>query len=573
MKKVLATLLAFAMMFSTLTLAAAADEGEYLMFLGYGGESTDGAWDLCWANEADNTSGIEATTAMVKAGDTVTIGLTMPTAVTHTWWMAPTMVASGVSNVAYTIDKVAIDGKDVTDTLDLSLGEKEWWYEGTGTYSGEESLRLKGGYNEWADKYIGESPVGFTTIEYTITVSEITLGGGSDMGEEVLSTESYPAFIAFGGDISGENAWDAQYYGDGAASNAGDPVAVTGEFKNGETTTLSVTFPEEILYTWFTAPCYVVPDTSKISPQTSFEVKVLLDGVEVTTDLSAGKATWAEGTGDYNETQCMRVGGGYNEWGDKYLAESPKGFKTLTYEITPSIYVYTGEAPVEEGPVNEFDANGTYHAYLCVQTPTWIFRNAFDDATYGAATNYFNELGFVDGEWIAQGGTFTDVEINGNGTYTVSLTGYDFSAQLGDEGLFNLIFLSTDLPVNDEVTITNLKLKMDGKVITEQDKAFLDKESKEYQKALFANIWNSDVEALPFYAAPTDSIEITFTVSGFAKDAAAQAPAETAPAANTVDAPASSNNTMIIVIVVVAVVVVAAVVAGVVVSKKKKETK
>lgn len=582
MKKFFASLLAFAMMFSTLSLTAAADEGEYLMFLAYGGESQADAWNLCWANEEDNESGITATTAMAKAGDTVTIGITLPEAATKTWYMAPVIIAEGVSDVSYTIDKVTVDGNDITDTLDLTIGEKEFWYEGTGTYTDTQAVRLKGGYNEWADKYIPESPAGFTTIEYTITLNSVTLGGSSEGGEAVLSEESYPAFIAFGGDLAAENDWGFQYYGDGAASNAGDIVATNGELKSGETTTLTLEFPSEVFYTWFTSPCFVAEDATAISPSSTFDVKVYLDDEEVAVDLAAGKTCWTEGTGDYTETQCVRIGGGYNEWGDKYVAESPKGFTKLTFEVTPTIYLASGEAPAEEAPVNEFDPNGTYHAYLGVQTPTWIFRNAYDDATYGKDSGYFDQLGFVEGEWAGQGGTFTDAEITGNGTYTVSVTGYDFSGQfegaaiLGDEGLFNLLFISTDLPVNDEVVISNVVLKMDGKTIAEQEKAFPDPDSKTVQKVLLANIWNNEIEALPYYAAPTQSIEVSFDVSGFANDAApaeVEAPVETEAAATPTEAPAeaeSGSNTGLIIGIVVAVVVVAAIVVGVVVAKKKK---
>lgn len=585
MKKLFASLLAFAMMFTTFVLPASAEEDEYLMFLAYGGESQEGAWNLCWANEEDNTSGIEGNTVMAKAGDTVTIGVTLPEAATYTWYMAPVIIAEGVSGVSYTIDKVTMDGKDITDTIDLAAGEKEFWYEGTGTYTDTQAVRLKGGYNEWADKFIAESPTGFTKIEYTITLNSITQGGGAEGGELVLSEESYPAFIAFGGDISAENAWDAMYCGEGSSANLGDITAVNGEFKNGETTTLSLEFAEEVMTTWFVSPCFIVDDTSAISTQSTFEVKVFVDGKEVATDLSAGKTCWAEGTGDYTEAQCMRIGGGYNEYADKYMAEAPKGFKNITFEVTPTIYL--GGAAEAEAPVNDFDPEGTYHAYLGVQTPTWIFRNSFDDAAYGLESGYFDQLGFVDGEWAGQGGSFTDAEITGNGTYTVSMTGYDFSGQfndaaiLGEDGLFNLLFVSTDLPVNEQVVISNIVLKMDGKTIAELDNAFLDKDSTTYQKVLLANIWNNELEALPFYSAPTQSIEISFDVSGFANDAAAAEPETTpestpetettAPSDTETTAPAAngSNTTMIIIIVVVAVVVIAAV-AGVLVAKKKK---
>ena len=137
------------------------------------------------------------------------------------------------------------------------------------------------------------------------------------------------------------------------------------------------------------------------------------------------------------------------------------------------------------------------------------------------------------------------------------------------------MLLRSDLPVSNDVVVSDIVLKMDGKTIAEIDSAFLDPDSKEVQKILLANIWNGELEALPYYAAPSQSVEITFTVSGFANDAVVEsAPVETAPveSATTEAAPAdSSSNTTMIVIIVVVVVVVVAVVAGVIVAKKKKD--
>lgn len=751
MKRLFAFLLVGVMMFATLSLTAAAEEEEYLMFLAYGGDAAESNdWGLQYYGDgaASNVGDITATTAMAKVGDTVTISLTMPTPAVYTWFMAPVLVAEGVTNVDYTVDKVVIDGTDITDTVDFSLGENEWWYEGTGDYTAEQAIRLKGGYNEWADKFIAESPANFTTIEYTITLNAVEKSAASTSDTTGAAPVDMPMFLAYGGDAAESNDWGLQYYGEGAASNSGDIVAtnavanvgdtvtigltmpapavytwftapvlvaegvtsvdytidsvtidgvevldsldltvgddewwyegtgdytdeqairlkggynewaaqamsespaefteimytitindvttggaaaggavpstesyqafiaigadkeaendwgynyvgedaegitaVTGELKNGETTTLSLTFESPVFYTWYVAPCFVVEDASLISEESTFDVKVYIDGEEVTPDMSAGKTCWAEGTGNY--AQSIRIGGGYNEWGDKYLAESPAGFTEITYEITPNILVNQAV----ETPQYEFDPNGTYHAYIGVQTPTWIFRNAYDDATYGLESGYFDQLGFVDSEWIAQGGSFKDAEITGNGTYTVAVEGYDFSgtfqdqAILGDEGLFNLLFVSTDLPMNDEVVISNVVLKMDGNEIATMDEAFLDSDSKEVQKVLLANIWNNELSALPYYAAPTQSIEISFDVSGFANDAVAEEveesteevsePAESeavpteAPAVDTsADAEGGSSNGVMIAVIVVVVVVVAAVCAGVVVAKKKKK--
>lgn len=595
-KKVFASVLAFALAVSTFSLMKlnASAEGETVAYLSF----ADNAWTVQYWNDGNDYSPVVATTAEVTGNGTYTVGLDFTE-------------AGGAADIAFfdveisngeaafpnsymTIDSVKINGEEVALT-------------GTPYTSSDDGVATRTNlYNAWVSDAttvdnartadgsadgITPTPVDGTitninTIEVTFTLGEGVLcnAAGGEVAT-VLSEESYPAFIAFGGDVE-EGDWGFQYYGDGAGSNSGDIVATNGEVKSGETTTLTLEFPSEVYYTWFVAPCFVVEDASKVSPESTFDVKVFLDGEEVTTDLSAGKSCWAEGTGDYDETKCVRIGGGYNEWGDKYLAESPKGFKTITFEITPTIYLMSGEAPEEAAPQNEFDPNGTYHAYIGIQTPTWIFRNSFDDANFGKDSGCFDQLGFVDGEWIAQGGSFTDVEITGNGTYTVSVTGYDFSGQfedqpiLGTDGLFNLLFVSTDLPVNDAVVVSNIVLKMDGKTIAEQESAFLDPDSKEVQKILLANIWNNAIPELPYYAAPTQSIEISFDVSGFANDAA-PAPADTtpetsesapAPTDESTPAPAenSKSNTGLIIGIVIAVVVVIAVAAGVVVAKKKK---
>lgn len=544
---------------------------DMFMFLSFGGDKeSDNDWG--YGYYGTDVDGVTATTAVANVGDTVTIGLTFDTPALYTWFTAPVLVAEGVTALDYTIESVTIDGVDVTADLDLTVGDDEWWYEGTGDYGSDQSIRLKGGYNEWATQAMSSSPSNFSEIMYTITINDAVVGGAS--ADVTLSTESYQAFIAIGADKDSSNDWAYNYAGEGTPDGI---TVVSGELKSGETTTLSLTFDTPVYYTWYVAPCFVVDDSSLISESSTFEVKVYLDGVEMDIDMSAGKACWAEGTGNY--TDCIRIAGGYNEWGDKYLAESPAGFTEIKYEITPTIYV---SEPVEEEQ-NEFDPNGTYHAYIGIQTPTWIFRNAWDDASYGIDSGCFDQLGFIDGEWIAQGGTFTDVEITGNGTYTVKVEGYDFSgtfndeAILGADGLFNLLFVSTDLPVNDAVVISNVVLKMDGTEIVTQDTAFLDSDSKEVQKVLLANIWNNDIEDLPYYAAPTQSIEISFDVSGFANDAVEKTVTDdptddvvVAEPASTDSADAEESGSSIGIIVAVIVVVVAAIGGGVVVSKKKK---
>lgn len=596
-KKFLASLFAAALVVGGINLPAntvtANAEGETMAYLTF----ADSSWSVQWWNDGNDYSPVVSNMAEVTGYGTYTVSLDF----TGVEGGAPdiTFMDVEISNgeAAFpdsymTIDSVKINGEDVALT-------------GTPYTSSDDGVATRSNlYNAWvADATTvdnartadgsadGITPVpvdntqytGINTVEVTFTLGDGVLCNAAGGAEATLSEESYPAFIAIGADKEAENDWGYGYYG----SDVEGIVATNGELKSGETTTLSVEFPSEVYYTWFVAPCMVVEDSSVISKDSTFDVKVFLDGEEVAVDLTAGDSCWAEGTGDYAVEQCVRIAGGYNEWGTKYLAESPKGFKTITFEITPTIYV--AAATEEEAPQNEFDPNGTYHAYIGVQTPTWIFRNAWDDATYGKDSGCFDQMGFVDGEWIAQGGSFTDVEITGNGTYTVAVTGYDFSGEfdgqaiLGADGLFNLLFVSTDLPVNDDVVISNVVLKMDGKEITTQAEAFPDPDSKEVQKFLLANIWNNEISALPYYAAPTESIEISFDVSGFANDAAvseapaadsAEAPAESTPADDVAEvSDEDGSNTGLVIGIVVVVVVVAAVVAGVVVGKKKKASK
>ncbi|MBQ8569179.1 MAG: hypothetical protein IJ446_08175 [Oscillospiraceae bacterium] len=219
----------------------------------------------------------------------------------------------------------------------------------------------------------------------------------------------------------------------------------------------------------------------------------------------------------------------------------------------------------------------TYHAYIGVQSASYTFRNAWNDATYGKdvvgddGTVWFDQLtGWEGATALNKGGDFTDVEITEDGTYTVSVSNFDFGA---DETL-NLLFVSTDIPLDAGVTISDVKVKMDGMEKYTFADAYLSPDELEYMSPMCINIWNDDLgkqDGLFGYIMPTDSIEIEFTVSGMpAADAAPaeteEAPAEeTAPVADSTTASATTGNTS------------AAVIAGVmalaagaaVVSKKK----
>lgn len=266
-----------------------------------------------------------------------------------------------------------------------------------------------------------------------------------------------------------------------------------------------------------------------------------------------------------------------------------------------------GGEVVEE--VTGFDPNGEYKAALGIQTcdKLWVIRSAYFseklNSTYG--TDEYAVLQGADpsADGAKLAGDFTDVEIKGNGTYTVKLENADFSG----EKTVSQLYVATNIPVNDQIKVTNFIVEVNGKKIVKFDEATLEDE-KSYTEGgmiiLAINHWRSslvsELESLDVYEEDgtsgvmllkgdgTDNVTLTFTISGFAYDnpdatveeTATPTPTETVKAttapdtsasANTDDAK-SGNNTMVIVIVVVAVVAVVAV-AGVVISKKKKTNK
>ena len=191
-------------------------------------------------------------------------------------------------------------------------------------------------------------------------------------------------------------------------------------------------------------------------------------------------------------------------------------------------------------------AEETYHAYLGIQSASFTFRNAWNEGQYGkgiAADDgsfYFDHLTGWDGPTaLNKGGTFTDAEITGDGTYSVSLTGdFDF----GSDETLNLLFVSTDIPLDAGITISDVKVKFDGSTKYTFDEAYLNPDDAEYVSPMMINIWNDDLgkaDGLFGYTMPTSSVEIEFTVSGMA---AAPAETEAAPA-ETEAAPADTTET------------------------------
>jgi len=273
--------------------------------------------------------------------------------------------------------------------------------------------------------------------------------------------------------------------------------------------------------------------------------------------------------------------------------------------MTVSSLAISAFAADEKGTVpapGEFDANGEYVAQMYVQMDgSWVFRNKWNDKDYGTAMGYqyAGQLSQVEGSnAVPYDGTFTDVKLQGNGTYTLKLENPNFVKDVNgtktEPKRFNMIGISTNIPASaqDTVKITDATLKInDSSVYTYTWKdALVDEEDKDYMLIPLLNVYNKkgDYDAVneqlggdeSTFMGEVTSIEITFTVSGFGYDKAVEATTaeETTAAADTAtkaDAKADSSSsnglpTPAIIGIVAAVVVVVVVIVVVATSKKKK---
>ncbi|MDD7403108.1 MAG: hypothetical protein SO170_07935 [Butyribacter sp.] len=233
-----------------------------------------------------------------------------------------------------------------------------------------------------------------------------------------------------------------------------------------------------------------------------------------------------------------------------------------------------------------FDASGNteYHAYLMFQVDqTWVYRNSYSEPETGRGYADFNHVltsldvdtpKVVDGE-------ITDAVIKGNGTYTVKVEGMNGACLAGNPAntpMLKYVGVSTDIPTSSNITISEVKTKIDGMTKLEQATALFDDEETARSKTMTVlcnNLYRNTEELKTEIQVPNDSIEITFKVSGFDVDnpdavEATKAPATDAAKADSSSKKDSSISTPVVVgIVVVAVVVIAGVV--IVVSKKKKK--
>lgn len=185
-----------------------------------------------------------------------------------------------------------------------------------------------------------------------------------------------------------------------------------------------------------------------------------------------------------------------------------------------------------------------YHAAMGIQTATqiWIQRWGYFEKSQNEYydTENYGKLYAAGGEFYD--GTFEDVEIRGNGTYTVSLKDADFSG----ETAISQLHIATDIPLaeSERLSFTDVTLEINGNEVLKFDEAVMEDEEPYLQGGaviLLLNHWrDSAIQAASSLGRSEDSsngwemldgsgkndVSISFTVSGLSYDNEEQAEAE-----------------------------------------------
>lgn len=248
--------------------------------------------------------------------------------------------------------------------------------------------------------------------------------------------------------------------------------------------------------------------------------------------------------------------------------------------------------------------SSTYHARLGIQTADdlWITQMSYyDDAqneTYGTDLEHSlycaDSKGKKGDKLVAQPGEIDEVELAGNGTYTVSLTGAEFSG----ETTISQLHVATDIPVNDSIKFTDVTARINDVTVAHFDEGFMEYEENYLtggEVLLIFNHWRDDLKNELTQAGRAEDadngyrllkgqgqekVEVTFTVTGFDYDneAALGSDAGGSQDGSVVDqgnikASSTDHGKPVIVFVVVIIVVVilaAAVIIGVAVHRKRQ---
>ncbi|MBR6345095.1 MAG: hypothetical protein IKR70_05105 [Lachnospiraceae bacterium] len=186
----------------------------------------------------------------------------------------------------------------------------------------------------------------------------------------------FDVFVAVGANEDWSMCYAGEDLIDDAAEVNPDITVTNGTISSGGSTTVSVEFANPVDYVWYVAPTIVVSDVAVAE----FEVELYVDGEQVEIDTDAGDPWWYEATGNFDDTQTIRLAGGYNEWGTQYVAEDVfKDCTKIEYKITCVGMEAAGES--EYGAVEDYDGEFTaYVAFGCNEDWDVYYYDVADNA-------------------------------------------------------------------------------------------------------------------------------------------------------------------------------------------------
>ncbi len=160
-----------------------------------------------------------------------------------------------------------------------------------------------------------------------------------------------------------------------------------------------------------------------------------------------------------------------------------------------------------------------YNAYIGLQTADWSFRDAWNNPSTGIDGSEGLDFSKIhkstDGVWSDLPGDLTDTEIKGDGTYTVKAENLEFEdTAFETQDYMNLIFVSTDVPYSEAITISDVVLKVNGSNVTLSDVGFKIPDDSDYISINIQNNWDEEIKTIGYYSTPVKSVEVTFTISG-----------------------------------------------------------
>ena len=250
-------------------------------------------------------------------------------------------------------------------------------------------------------------------------------------------------------------AWAKQYWYDGKEYPA---TALTAEVTGQGSYTVGLTFDEPAEGIAFAAVGIAKGEQTFGGYFIDItDIKVNGESINFTTGYTSSDDGITTRENIYNEwvselpTDARRADG-ILEGASPIIVEKDAFASVSSIEVTFD-YIYgkpaekAADAPLTAEEAAELQAKD-YNAYIGVQTTSYIFRNAWDEANYGRDAEdglYFKRLtGWDDQVAVDYGGTFEDAQLTADGEYTVSLTTGDMG--FGTDEAFRLLFVSTDLP-------------------------------------------------------------------------------------------------------------------------------